>query len=74
VLAKDPVVADRAIALVFQLSVRRSGDPHTIALRALDTGASLVLIGVEQTDRAAVSLLDAECYCATLAGCPTWVG
>ena len=56
VLAEGSFVADRAIALVFQLSIRRGGEPHAIALRALDAGASLVLIGVEQSNRATVEV------------------
>ena len=56
VLAEGSFVADRAIALVIQLSIRRGSEPHAIALRALDAGASLVLIGVEQSNRAAVEI------------------
>jgi hypothetical protein len=56
VLAEGSVVADRAITLVIQLSIRCDGEPHAIALRALDVGASLMLIGVEQSNRAAVEI------------------
>src|SRR5882724_3713232 len=56
VLAEVSFVADRAIALVIQLSIRCGSEPHAIALRALDAGASLVLIGVEQSNRAAVEI------------------
>ena len=55
-LAEGSFVADRAIALVFQLSIRRGGEPHAIALRALDDGASLVLIAVEQSNRAGMEI------------------
>lgn len=49
-------VADRAITLVVQLSTRPGSEPHAISLRALDDGASGVLIGVEQSNRATVKV------------------
>jgi len=51
-----PVVADRAIALVFQLAIRPGCEPHAIALGGLDAGAKLVFIRVEQPNRAIVEV------------------
>jgi hypothetical protein len=41
VFAEGSVVADRAIALVFQFSIRSGCEPHAIALGALDAAANL---------------------------------
>jgi 2-keto-3-deoxy-L-rhamnonate aldolase RhmA len=49
-------VADRAITLIVQLSTRPGSEPDAISPRALDDGASGVLIGVEQSNRAAVKV------------------
>ena len=54
--AEGPVVADRAIALVFQLSLRPDYEPHAIALSALDSGANLLCIRAEQPNRAIVEV------------------
>lgn len=56
VFAEGSAVADRAIALVFQLSIRAGREPHAIALGALDVGANLVFISVEQPNRAIVEV------------------
>jgi hypothetical protein len=53
---KATATADWAIALAIQLSILRGTEPHAIALRAVDAGASLVFIGVKQSNRAIVEI------------------
>jgi hypothetical protein len=56
VFAEGPFIADWAIALVFQLSIRPGCEPHAIALGALHAGTNLVFIRVEQPNRAIVEV------------------
>jgi hypothetical protein len=56
VFAEDSVVADRAIALVLQLSIRPGCESHAIALGTLDAGANLVSISVYQANRPIVEV------------------
>jgi len=56
VFAEDSFVADRAIALVFQLSIRSGCEPHAIALGTLDAGAHLAFIRAEEPHRAIVEV------------------
>src|SRR5208282_5953292 len=61
VFAEDSVVADWAIALVFQLSIGPRCEPHTIALGTLDASANLVFVSIEQPNRAIVEVGSAAC-------------